>query len=44
MIEDVGLHAADEANIVDDLAMVRQEVAQPRPGLPVLAEFAVGTE
>ncbi len=39
MVDRVGVHAADEAHVVDHLGRVRQQFADPHPALAVLSEF-----
>ena len=39
VIDRLGVHRLDEAHIVDDLAMVRQQIAEPRARLAMLREL-----
>ncbi len=39
VVDRLGVHAADEAHVVDHLGRVRQQLADPHPALAVLGEF-----
>ena len=39
VVDRLGEHRLDEADVVDDLAMMRQQLAEPRARLAVLGEF-----